>query len=599
MKHVEKVMGDSWDGEPEGAQKTVGEYLEALGRRKAYIIGPFLLISLLAFVLAMKLPAVYRSSGTILIEDQQIPRSMVETTITDFADKRIELIKQRVMTRDRILSVIEKHKLYLDVRDQLVPSELVKRFQEDVEIKLIAADVVDPQRGAGKATIAFTISFSDRQPALAQAVANELVSLFLNENTRTRAQRAAKTTEFLNEEAEKLKGEIATIENKLAEYKAEHGKSLPELLQSNVAALDRATEALRETEKDIRLAKDRMAFLSDSQIQEQEHAYSSQPVERAGQPLSTEEQIRRLRATYTEVSARYTATHPDVLRIRSQLEALDPKFSGDTDAADLRAELVKAEADLTRLRNKYSGTHPDVVREQQHFDSLKQKLSELPPTSSAAELEELTKANPTLLSLASQIRTTQHELESATKRREELEREISSLQSQVTRTPQVEMRYIELQRDRQNSLNKYAELEHKTREAKLAQTLEEEQKGESFTLIEPPVAPDKPEKPDRKKIIMLGAGLGFGSGLGLALLLEQLNAVIRGSKSLERVIGSSPLVIIPYIETPMDVRRHRLRIRMTAAIVLVIFLASVGLIHALVIPLEKVWSTVLIKVSRL
>ena len=153
--------------EQEENLKTITEYLEVINRRKGRLLLTFLTVGFLGFLLAMKLPPVYRSSATILIEDQQIPRSMVETTITDFADKRIELIRQRVMTRDRILSIIQKHKVYLDERDKLVPSELVKRFMEDAEIKMIAADVLDPQRGGNKATIAFTIAFNDRNPVLA------------------------------------------------------------------------------------------------------------------------------------------------------------------------------------------------------------------------------------------------------------------------------------------------------------------------------------------------------------------------------------------------------------------------------------------------
>ena len=120
--------------EQEENVKTIAEYFEVINRRKNILIISFLIIGLLGSVLAMKLPPVFRSSATILIEDQQIPQSMVATTITDFADKRIQLIKQRVMTRDRILSIIQKHKIYLDKRDKLVPSVLVWNFQEDAEI---------------------------------------------------------------------------------------------------------------------------------------------------------------------------------------------------------------------------------------------------------------------------------------------------------------------------------------------------------------------------------------------------------------------------------------------------------------------------------
>jgi len=583
--------------EQEENTKTIAEYIEILRRRKGILLTSFVAVSFLGFVLAMKLPAVYRSSATILIEDQQIPRTMVETTITDFADKRIELIKQRVMTRDRILSIIQKHKLYLHDRDKLVPSELVKQFQEDAEIKLIAADVVDPQRGTGKATIAFTISFSDRQPILAQAVANELVSLFLEENTRVRAQRAAKTTEFLNEEAEKLRNEILQVENRIADYKEKYGKSLPELLPTNISTIDRATEALRATENDIRTARDRIAYLSEAIIQAQEKD-SSEPVQ-PGRPLSKDEQLRLLKSDYLQFSSRYTPNHPDVLRIKRQITALDPSFTGETSASDVRAELLRAEAELVLLQDRYAASHPDVTKQKQRVDALKSRVDAMPTDGAANDAGDASKGSALYLTLSSQLRSTEHELENSLKRRAELQQELKESQAHVDQTPAVEKQYSELLRDRQTTLNKYAELEAKSREAKLAQTLEEEQKGETFTLIDPPVAPDKPEKPNRKKIMALGVGLGGGTGLGLVILLELLNEVVRGPKMLERLTGLAPMVVIPYIETPADIRQRRRKYRLLGVTLVIAAVGITLLTHFFLMPLDRIWASAMAKISRL
>lgn len=580
--------------EQEENAKTFAEYLEILNRRKKVLLITFVTVSFLGFVLAMKLPAMYRSSATILIEDQQIPRTMVETTITDFADKRIELIKQRVMTRDRILSIIQKHKLYLDERDKLVPSELVKRFQEDAEIKLIAADIVDPQRGAGKATIAFTISFSDRNPTLAQAVANELVSLFLEENTRVRAQRAAKTTEFLSDEAEKLRKEIEQIETQLATYKAEHGKSLPEMLQTNITAMERATESLRDTDNNIRLTRDRINLLTESLRQAEEDVPAPQP----NKPLSKDEQLRALKSQYLQVSSRYTPNHPDVQRLKTQILNLDPSFTGDVTELDARQELTQAQNALARLTEKYSENHPDVVKQRQRVAALEQKVKDAatqessPPTSTHPE-------SLLFVNLSGQLQSAQHELEHLLKRREELQKTVQELQSAIDQTPLVEKEYLDLLRARQTSLNKYADLEAKHREAKLAQTLEEEQKGETFTLIDPPAEPDKPEKPDRKKIVLMGLGLGVGTGLGLTVLLELLQEVIRGPKALERVIGMQPIVVIPYIETPTDWALRKRRVLLTWVGGAATSLAVIVFTHFFVMPLDQLWARALIKLARL
>jgi len=581
--------------EQEENVKTIAEYFEVINRRKSLLIISFLIIGFLGFVLAMKLPPVFRSSATILIEDQQIPQSMVATTITDFADKRIQLIRQRVMTRDRILSIIQKHKIYLEERNKLVPSELVTRFQEDSSINMISADVRDPQRGGvGKATIAFSISFSDRNPVLAQAVANELVSLFLNENTRVRSQRAAKTTDFLRTEAEKLKAEIEALETQLMDFKAKNGKSLPEMMQINLSSLDRTEEVFRQAGIDIQIASDRIIYLTDSLLRAEEEDAPAN----SGQALSKAAQLRRLKAQYIHLSSLYTSKHPDTLRVKRQIQNMDPSFTGEISALNASKELRQAESELALLKEKYSQNHPDVVRQQQRVSKLTHEMHETAGQEDISD-QEAHEGNALYITLSGQLRSTQHKIDYLFEFKKELQEKIQELQANIEKTPLVEKQYLDLNRMRQTSLNKYAEMEAKYRAAKLAQTLEEEQKGETFTLIEPPIAPEKPEKPNRKKIAIMGLALGLGFGLGLTVLLELMNEVVRGPKALERITGMQPIVVIPYIETPLDRVLRSRRLKLILIISVFMFIAAIVLTHFFVMPLEIIWAKAMMKLGRL
>lgn len=581
--------------EQEENVKSIGEYFEVINRRKSTLIISFLIIGFLGFVIAMKLPPVYRSFALILIEDQQIPQSMVATTITDFADKRIQLIKQRVMTRDRILSIIQKHKVYLDQRNKLVPSELVSRFQEDATIDMISANVRDPRGGGiGKATIAFSISFSDENPVLAQAVTNELVSLFLNENTRVRSQRAAKTTDFLKAEADKLKAEIALIDAKVVEFKTKNGNSLPGMMQINLSSIDRAKESLRQADIDIRVSRDRVIYLTDSLLKEEQEGGSE---DSEGQSLSKEGQLRRLKSQYIHFSSLYTTKHPDTLRVKRQIQNMDPSFTGDLTDLDASKELALAEQALTRLEEKYSASHPDVTKQ-------RQKVAKLIQQSNAAEKSDISEmqgheGSVLFITLTGQLRSTQHKIDYLLELKQKLQGDIEALQSAIDKTPLIEKQYFDLELMRKTSLNKYAEMEAKYRAAKLAQTLEEEQKGETFTLVEPPIAPDKPEKPNRKKIAIMGLALGGGVGLGLIILMELLSGAIRGSKALERVTGMQPIVVIPYIETPLDIMVRSRRFKWMLVLSGVMFIVAIIIVHFFVKPLDMIWATIMLKLARL
>src|SRR5580700_7831606 len=156
-------------------------------------------ITMLAAVL---LPATYRAMATILIEQQEIPQELVRSVITSFADQRVQVISQRVMTTQNLLSLIELYNLYPDIREKQPREVLLAKMRKDIGMHMISADVIDPRSGRPtQATIAFSVSYQSRSPDLALKVANDLTSLYLNENLSSRTQLGRQTAAFFSEEA--------------------------------------------------------------------------------------------------------------------------------------------------------------------------------------------------------------------------------------------------------------------------------------------------------------------------------------------------------------------------------------------------------------
>ncbi len=92
----------------------LGEYFAILKRRYIYLILPFLVVLGGSIAVAVLMPPVYQSSGTILIESPQIPDEMIRSTVTSLASERIEIIKQRVMTRANLFRIAEKFDIFKD-----------------------------------------------------------------------------------------------------------------------------------------------------------------------------------------------------------------------------------------------------------------------------------------------------------------------------------------------------------------------------------------------------------------------------------------------------------------------------------------------------
>ena len=133
------------------------------------------------------------------------------------------------------------------------------------------------------------------------------------------------------------------------------------------------------------------------------------------------------------------------------------------------------------------------------------------------------------------------------------------MQAVLLEAPQVEMGYTDLIRERDNAIKKYTQLKEKLLDAKLVQTLEQQQQGQTLTVIEQPVIPEQPEKAIRRNVAIGGFFMGIIAGFGIALLMEYLEPGVRGYRAIMEVTGLMPLVVIPYIESPNEVNKRLIK----------------------------------------
>jgi len=189
------------------------------------------------------------------VESQQISPELVSANNNSFADERIEVIRQRVMTRENLLRIIDKYNLFADKR--LSESDKIEQMRNAIVVATLSTFV----RGRGEATGAFNVSFEHKQAQVAKDVANELVTLFLNENLKQRTERANETTEFLTQEANKLGAELASLENQLADFKQAHANALPEHQSLRMSMLSRSELEFREVDRDYKTAQEELRYL--------------------------------------------------------------------------------------------------------------------------------------------------------------------------------------------------------------------------------------------------------------------------------------------------------------------------------------------------
>ncbi|MCP4745153.1 MAG: chain-length determining protein [Desulfobacteraceae bacterium] len=511
------------------AALSLKDYITILKRRKRTFIIPVIIALVMACVLAIMLPATYKSSATILIEEQEIPSDFVSATVTSYAEQRIEQINQRIMSTNRLSKIIEQFDLYHDIRQSLATEEIVERMRDAVNLRQISAEVVDRRTGRPTtATIAFELSFMGREiPDTVQRVTNTLVSLYLRENLEVRERQSSETTKFLKDEIERVKKDLLKVEEDLSKFKGKHVNALPELMQANTQSL----------------------------------SYVERNIERA------QEQLRSLQERKSTLQAELSSVSPYEGTSNNELEIMENQ--------------------LAELRSKFSDKHPDVINKYHAVEALKKRLESQKGQETAEHA-----SNPAYVTLSSELSGVKSQIKSMNNQITSLNKEREKYEKRIQETPAVEQEYNNLVSDQRHKKAKMSDLTQKYMDAKVAYGLEKGRKGERFTLIDPPRVPKKPFKPNRLAILIIGVMLGLGVGSGLTLLKEFMDDSIRDAEMLIDSTGIPVLGTIPTIITPQDKRRLKVKRKITAFCVCLVLIIGVIVFHFLVMDLSVLWAKI-------
>ena len=267
---------------------------------------------------------------------------------------------------------------------------------------------------------------------------------------------------------------------------------------------------------------------------------------------------------------------------------------GSREPTTAAQQLALAKSEYAALQGKYSESHPDIKRLKRQIESL-----ELGTSPDGAKVKISSNKSPLFMKINSKIDASEREVRRLINRKQEINNKLALYEKRVAETHQVKRAYDDLIRDYENNLAKYKELRAKELQAEMAQNLESENKGESFSLIEPPQVPSKPEKPNRPKIFIMGVVASIGIGLGLAILFDMLVGGVRGYNEISRILGANPLVVVPVLTVKDDKpRKLRNKYKRIYWLIGLIVLAVIGF-HFLIMDLEIFWFKLLRKISLL
>ena len=569
------------------------DYLVSLRKRKKALFSIIIILMSFFTLLAFLLPSIYKSSATILIEQQEIPSELVMSTVTSYAAERIQTIEAQVMSRSNLLKIIDKFDLYIDELKHETSETIIDKMRDATSLDVITAGVVDPKTGRpSSATIAFSLSYEGENPYQVQKVVSELTTLYLNKNLESRTSKAKETSEFFREESERIKSVIADLEEKLATFKQNNAKLLPQVQAVNMQVLQRLESNVLRTGTTILSLEDRKFYLEGRLDQ-------IQPDNPLVQSVAT--RLKLLKAAYASAASRYSDSHPDVILLKNEIDILESDSVNDVNI--LAKELKSLRSELKVKANKYTQEHPDVVALNAKIAAVENKLSIATNEKSSEEgtdaLLQDSPDNPAYITLKAQLEGVLSEIASLDKLKEDYLQQQTELEQIMLMAPQVERDYLVLQRDYENALRRHQNVKAKQRAADISKQLETESKGERFTLIDPAMLPEEPVSPNRPAILFLGLIFSIGSAVSFAFISDSMSGAVHGTGGVKAILGVAPLSVLPYQLNMVDIEYHKKVNKRLLYVVLAATIFLIVLVHFLISPLDVLWFRVLRKIDIL
>lgn len=498
-----------------------------LRRRRLLIILPFGCTVFLGIVFAMLLPNVYRSSAVILVENPRIPSTLVSSTVTGFAEQRIHAITQEMTSRTAILELASKYDLLPKKREGIATEDLVQGIRKRIIVEPLEPEIKrETLNKPLLLNIAFRLSFDDEDPARAMKVAAEISSHYMDKNAEEREKHVRATSKFLADQLQQARNRLDELESKLADYREQHLEELPEFTALNMQKLEKLNSDIsslnlqvRSMEEQRSLTRNRLAVIDP---------WSSDKV------LSSEERLQQVQIERAVLMARYTDKHPLVQAKNQEMMLLGVKSCESSDLTWARDRLRQVRLEAGGLNARYTDRHPEAGKKLHEIESIGNELAVLESRTVQTRLAPGERpTNPAYVALQADLDRLDVSISSSKREIRRFEKQVLDLYGKLRSMPRVSREYNELTTDCQNAKAQYVDLQQKYSAARISQGMEEEQLGEMFRIVEAPFCPEKPIRPNRLAIVVVGILMGLGISLGCASVAEYLSKSVHGNSGRE------------------------------------------------------------------
>jgi uncharacterized protein involved in exopolysaccharide biosynthesis len=548
---------------------TLQDVTSLLRRRWTLMGWVALLIVLAAAVIAFSLDTVYRGTALIVIECPEVPDPLIPGACGEVdRAQRIERLQDEVLERENIVPIIARYDLFADIRQGAPPEAAIGDFRRNVLIEPVYSQE-DPRSKSLGEVVGFNLSFLYGVPETARDVARDLTELFVAAGARRRQAALGEASSVLEREADRMRDQLREAEGRLATFKQRNPGAMPDDRNFNRQQLERKQTELEGLNAQIRDLENRQALMQ-TQLSQTEPYIAA--VNSSGEAIpGAAERVQTLQAELIRLLAIYSPDHPDVIRVRRELESLAGSTEGISMRQALEAELAAKRAQLDAARSRYDAEHPDVQTLERAVANLEERIAQTPATSSSRQPN-----NPVYLQMRVQVQGLNNELAALRAQRGALQSQLAQLESRVELAPEVERELLELTRDYNLAKQSYDDARSKQMAADRTGVISGEQLTENYKIQRPANLPWEPWFPNRPLFMIIGVFLGLTLGVGAGLAAEALDSTVRGTRDVRTILEMPPIAAVPFVATARDLRRQRFR-RLAASLGVIVLVVGVGL----------------------
>lgn len=510
-------------------------YLSLFMRRLPYFLICLALGSALGVSIASVLPPTYVATANLLMEAAQIPNNLATSTVITDPVEQIQVLKQRILTRANLLELANRLEVYRG-SPEIPADQLVDDMRKRILINAAVQQTAAGNRSASLPSVLVAISFSSESSVMSATVANEIVTLILQENVEMRTVVAGQTLDFFVQEVDRLEKELSRLSELILKYKDENRDSLPESLDFRRSQQALEQGRLATLERDQTALKDRRAQLVAL------YQATGQVGNTPGPKTPEQIQLQNLQDQLTNALALLAPSNPRVAMLQSQVDAL--------------AKIVASQVSATLVANG------------QILDPYQVQLADLD-----AQIKYLDDQRIVITKL------------------------IDDLQASISATPGVTLQLDTLSRDYDNVRTQYDAAVNAKARAETGELIETLSKGQRISVLEQAIAPRSPRSPNRPLIAMGGVGAGMGLGVAIVLLLELLNRAIRRPIELTKKLGITPFATLPYMRTRGETARRLALIVLALVIVIGGIPLTLWAVNKYYMPLDQLLDKIIAKLG--